>query len=163
MSRFNKYFSVIVGGMLLLGASCVNNNSYQKQVSFTTAEWSSEDMPVFEYEITDTTATYQSQLLLRHDDTYPFSNIWVKIYMQKPSDSTYTDSFHREVTLADNEGYWLGDDQGAMWVYRIPITSSKLQTYPSAGMYKVRIKQLMRKDPLPAVLNVGWRVDKIAP
>lgn len=148
-------------GMLLLTlSSCLTSNSFQKQVPIEDAAWSRAQKPEFEFEIKDTTAIYEPQLLIRHDDNYPFSNIWVRIYIQLPNDTQISDSFQAEIPLADPEGNWLGAAQSVNWTHRVRVNSRKFDEFKKAGRYTVRVAQIMREDPLQGVLNVGWRLDK---
>lgn len=145
---------------LLFLSSCMTSNTYQKQVGIPNAQWAGDFIPEFVFEVHDTQAHYQPQFLLRHDDNYPFSNIWVKVFIQLPGDTVYTDSFQTELMLADNEGFWLGEEQSVYWTHRISLSSRKFEQFKRMGTYKVKLCQMMRQDPLEGVLNVGWRLDK---
>lgn len=141
--------------------SCVTNNSFQHQVNIPDAEWNLNEPVTFEYNILDTNITYQTHLIMRHDDAYPYSNIWLRFYIQSPIDSQFTDSFQTELIIADNQGYWLGEEQGSFFIHRIPLNFKKLTSYPLSGNYKIKIAHLMRKDPLPSIINIGWQVTPI--
>lgn len=161
IKSINRISCLALSCLLLLNMGCMTNDVYQKQVAIPNAKWSSQLVPEFVFDIQDTTARYKPQFLLRHDDNYPFSNIWLKVLVQLPGDSVYTDSFQTEITLADNEGNWLGEEQSVNWTHRIGISSRKFEQFKRTGQYKVKIRQLMRQDPLTGVLNMGWRLDKV--
>lgn len=152
--------SLLLFVMAISFGSCLTSDSFQKQIAIDKAAWSRAQQPEFEFEINDTSANYEPQLLIRHDDNYPFSNIWVRIFIQLPTDSVITDSFQAEIPLADPEGNWLGAAQSVNWTHRVRVSSKKFDDFKKRGRYKVRVAQIMREDPLQGVLNVGWRLDK---
>lgn len=154
-----SYLNLLIICLLIL-SGCLTTDAYQKQVAIIGTEWSRTQTPEFEFEIVDTAADYEPQLLFRHNDNYPFSNVWVRVHIQHPGDSTYSDSFQVEIPLADPEGNWLGEQQSVNWTHRVTIYSKKFKQFAQPGIYKIRLAQIMRVDPLPGVLNVGWRVDK---
>jgi len=43
--------------------------------------------------------------------------------------------------------------------HRIRITKSPQKL--KAGKYTFKLKQIMREDPLPAILNTGIRIEKV--
>jgi gliding motility-associated lipoprotein GldH len=63
-----------------------------------------------------------------------------------------------ELPLANNEG-WLGTAMDDLYEHRIRITPNE-GIVLKAGEYNFSIGQIMRKDPLENVLNVGLRIEK---
>lgn len=136
---------------------------YQDHFNIPGAAWSSAYRPEFKFEIADTAAAYQLFLLIRHTDAYPFSNIWIKMDSRGPHDTGFR-KLRVEVPLAAASGQWLGRGMGAIWEQRVPINSLQMPAFfPHKGLYTIRLAQDMRRDPLPEVLTIGLRIEKLPP
>ncbi len=125
--------------------------------------WSASYKPEFRFEVSDTEAAYQLFLLIRHTDAYPFSNVWINMDSRGPRDTSYR-KLRVEVPLAAVSGQWLGSGMGEVWEQRVPINSLQMPAFfQHKGLYTVRVTQDMRRDPLPEVLTIGFRVEKLPP
>jgi gliding motility-associated lipoprotein GldH len=145
-------------------ASCTRPSpQYQDHYNVPGGQWNSNFRPEFKFVIDDTTAAYQLQLLLRHTDAYPFSNIWINMESRAPGDTSFG-KVRVEIPLAAPSGQWLGKGFGELYEQRVPITSlSRPAFFARRGEYVVRISQDMRRNPLPEVLIVGLRLEKLPP
>ena len=149
--------------MILGLASCgVKSSFYQKQEQVPGATWSSKFQPLFKIEISDIQAQYSVNLLLRHDESYPNSNIWFRLKVKALGDSVFREGARIEKELANAAGEWKGKGMGTIIEERIALSSKEAPQFTKPGMYEIKIEQLMRNDPLPAVLNVGLRIEKRA-
>jgi gliding motility-associated lipoprotein GldH len=157
-----KYTWLIMIGLLSAYSfsSCTTSPFYQNQTAISGAKWGAEFQPEFELEITDTAAQYRAFLLLRHDEAYPFSNIWVRINVQGPVDSVFTQGERIEKTLADSEGKWLARGIGGILEHKIPLQKNEFPELNKKGIYKIRIEQIMRTNPLPSILNIGINIER---
>ncbi len=95
-------------------------------------------------------------LVLRHSDAYRYNNIWVKLNIKSPDDST---SLRRQFVLANSAQGWLGSGMDDIFEHRLPFNDKPAPL--KAGTYKFTLVQDMREDPLDHVLNVGIRVQKV--
>jgi gliding motility-associated lipoprotein GldH len=94
---------------------------------------------------------------------YPFSNIWLKMDSKGPGDTTWGRT-RVEIPLAAPSGQWLGRGAGALWEQRVPITTpAKPAFFPKKGDYVVQLTHDMRRNPLPEVLTIGLRLEKLPP
>lgn len=154
---------IIPALLVVLGiASCgVKSSFYQKQEPVPGAKWSSKFQPLFRIEIKDVQALYMVNLLLRHDESYPNSNIWFRLKVKAPGDTVFREGPRIEKELANAAGEWLGKGMGTIVEERIALSAKEMPRFNKPGMYEIKIEQLMRNDPLPAVLNVGLRIEKI--
>lgn len=154
----------LLPGLLLLSAfsfsGCLESPVYQKQYSVPKNAWSYNWIPSFEFDITDTASTYNLYFLIRHTEAYPNSNIWLIVHTKGPGDSSFRKD-RIEVPLAAPSGRWLGNGMGAIWEQRMPITRNDAPMRLKAGRYVIRLEQNMRSNPLPEVLQVGLRVEKL--
>ncbi len=155
--------SLLLAFLLLGLAACRPSPQFQKTYSIPGNQWKSSFQPSFQFDITDTAAAYQLFLLIRHTDAYPFANIWLTMESRGPSDNAFK-KLRVEVPLAAVSGQWLGRGMGEIWEQRVPINSLQSPAFfPRAGRYTVRLTQDMRRDPLPEVLTVGFRIEKLPP
>ncbi len=144
-------------------SACRPSPQYQDHYNIPGQAWRSDYRPEFKFEVADTAAAYQLFLLIRHTDAYPFSNIWINMDSRGPNDSAFR-KLRVEVPLAAASGQWLGRGMGEIWEQRVPINSLQMPAFfQHKGLYTVRLTQDMRRDPLPEILTVGFRVEKLPP
>ena len=137
--------------------SCTTLDVYEKHHFFSTHQWDSRDTVSVQFEITDTTQPYRISLVLRHENAYAYKNIWIETNFNTP-DSSY--QVVREFVLADNLR-WLGNRVDDIAEHRIRYNEQPL--YLRKGLYKFRLKQVMREDPLRYIMMAGIRVEKVQP
>ena len=98
-------------------------------------------------------------MILRHEDSYHFNNIWLNIATQAPGEAIKTQLIN--VPLADNKKGWLGTGMDDVFDHRARIT--RLPVKLKKGNYTFTLQQNMREEPLQFVLNAGIRVEKVKP
>ena len=76
-----------------------------------------------------------------------------------PDGRTATDTL--ELVLADSQGRWYGSGLGDLLWYRIPYKRGV--KFPLPGVYQFKLEQAMRVEALPAIVNVGFRVETSQP
>ncbi len=153
----NTCFLVLLAIYLqLIAVSCTNIDLYEKSVIIPGQAWQSKFKPSFHFTIKDSASLYQLFLVLRHNDKYSFSNIYINLYAQWPGSDTVK-KIRRDLTLANNENGWLASGMDDIYEHRIPLGDPEPL---KAGTYTFTIEQIMREDPLKNVLNVGLRIEK---
>ena len=124
-------------------------------------QWGYDFKPVYHFNIDDTAAGYQLSFLIRHTEAYPFNNIWVMLDTKGPGDTTFR-PMRVEVPLAAASGQWLGRGMGELWEQRVAINSvGNPAFFQRKGEYTIRMSHEMRRNPLPEILQVGLRIDKL--
>jgi gliding motility-associated lipoprotein GldH len=160
MSPFQKRMVaplVVACGFFI--SSCQTVDIYEKNVAVPNHEWNSAFKPTFNFTIKDTTTSYQLYVVLRHNEKYHWSNIWINLQAQMPGATPQ--SFKIEIPLANNEKGWLGSAMDDIYEHRIPITIDPEKfNFTNAGEYNFAVAHIMREDPLQNVMNVGLRVEK---
>lgn len=154
--RISK-ISGFIAVMVLLFASCLTIDVFEKNVNIPNHEWSSAFKPEISFEIDDTTALYNIYVVLRHTDAYRYKNIWMNVYTQTPGDTLMKQRL--DLTLATDDKGWLASGMDDIFEHRIRITNQPVRLSKS-GLYRFRLEQIMREDPLQYVMNVGIRVEK---
>ncbi len=149
---YTSYF-ILLASILF---SCTTIDIFEKSVAIPGHEWKSSYRPTFEFNITDTTTTYNVFLVFRHTEKYNFNNIFINLYVKGPGmDSTI--KIQQDVLLATNEKGWLGTGMDDVYEHRSTLAARQPL---KAGTYTFTIEQIMREDPLQEVLNVGLRLEK---
>lgn len=133
---------------------------FQSQEPIPGNAWQYSFKPTFTFDVTDTEARYQPYFIIRHTQAYPYNNIWMWVYVKAPGDSIARKS-RVSVVLAEQTGKWLGRGMGEIYEQRMRIAVTDSFNFRRKGTYKISLEQNMRINPLPEVLNVGFRLEKI--
>ena len=158
MKRVKNYFLFLIPSVLYL-SSCARIDLYEKVVTIPGHSWQSSFKPSFTFTIKDTTAPYQLFLMLRHNEKYNYTNIYINLYVLAPGEDS-VQKIQLSLPLATNEG-WMGTGMDDIYEHQIPLTPANQKLYfKRAGTYIYTIEQIMREDPLKNVLNVGLRIEK---
>ena len=107
-------------------------------------------------EMSSVTSVNATVKFLDGNDMY--NNIWMNVYTQVPLDTTNKQRLDLRLAT-DNKG-WLGSGMDDIYEHRILITHTP-QRLTKPGVYKFRLENIMREDPLKYVMNVGIRVEKV--
>jgi gliding motility-associated lipoprotein GldH len=154
----NKRLFVILLTVVSFLSACGTIDVFEKNVSIPNHEWSNTFKPEIAFEISDTTSLYNIYVVLRHTDAYRYKNIYMNIYTQVPGDTLLKQRL--DLQLATDDKGWLGSGMDDIFEHRIRITSEP-QQLSKPGLYKFRLEQIMREEPLQNVMNVGVRVEKV--
>ena len=148
----NKYILLF---LLLLLTACAQDEVFFKFRSLPNAEWDKQQALRFEAPVRDISIPYNLTVELRHNNQYPFRNVWLFVECQTPSGSMRADTL--EVYLADVYGKWQGKGVG---LYLYSVDYQKNVQYPDTGTYVYTIRQGMRADVLKGISDVGLRLSK---
>lgn len=143
----------IITCCLLIG--CLPAPYYQKEIVIPQNAWTYAFKPSFTIDITDTMAAYQPYFMIRHTQAYPYSNLWVWVYIKSPGDRVEKKQ-RMNVVMAEPTGKWLGRGMGEIYEQRLPIKFADSVRFNKKGTYKITLEQNMRINPLPEVMNVGF-------
>jgi gliding motility-associated lipoprotein GldH len=140
-------------------AGCLPAPYFQKQEAIPQYAWAYAFKPSFTFDITDTISGYQPYFLIRHSQSYPYSNVWLWVYVKSPADSLPRKE-RVNLVLAEPSGKWLGRGMGEIYEQRIRIDFSDSVKFNRKGTYQVSMEQNMRINPLPDIMNVGFSLVK---
>lgn len=159
---YKKIFLLFCSVILLVSQGCIKSPFYQREEAVPASAWSYNFKPVFKINVTDTTAAYRTYFIFRHTEAYPFSNIWMWVYTRQPHDTAFQRS-RINIQLTEPSGKWLGRGMGEIYEQYLPvsITDSSGALFKKKGEYEIKFEQNMRISPLPQVLHVGLRVEKV--
>lgn len=139
---------------ITLLSSCDNKVVYEENREIPEQSWSADEPVVFSFEVEDTVNFNNLYINLRNGSGYPYSNLFLFVEMSFPNGKTKTDTI--ECFLADPSGKWLGSGIGNVYDNRFLYQRKK--RFPLEGQYKVKINQAMRREQLPEIYDVGFRI-----
>jgi gliding motility-associated lipoprotein GldH len=138
-------------------ASCTQLDNYEKNTSIPKYEWHNSFTVKDSFSITDISVKYNVYAVLRHTDAYKYNNIWLNIGIQAPGDSMRYQKV--DMLLGSDANGWTGTGMNDIWEVRQLLTGASFN-FNVKGTYKFSITQIMRDEPLPAVMSAGLRVEK---
>ncbi len=152
-----KGLILLVCALLFLG--CDSIGVFEKTSFFADHQWKSNQQLSYHFTITDTAAYYQIYTIIRHEDAYRYNNIWLRFTTKAPGDTAKSQLVN--LRLADNRKGWLGTGIDDVFDHRIRITRTPQKL--RRGDYTFTLQQVMREDPITAILNAGIRIEKVQP
>ncbi|MCH1583457.1 MAG: gliding motility lipoprotein GldH [Flavobacteriales bacterium] len=113
--------------------------------------WMAADTVRLTFEVENPEHRHDLQLGLRHNDQYPFSNLYLFVQLTYPNGKTLTDTL--ACPLAGPDGRWYG--KGSDWIdHRIGY--KKGVGFPLAGIYTLDVVHAMRQDPLVGISDLRF-------
>lgn len=152
MKKQHLYISLI---LLFAFTSCKQKHFYSEFKTVNIKEWKSTDTLAYAVNIKEENKNYQTAISVRYQSEYEFSNLWLKIFIAGNGVDT---SFRYEIPLFKNDGKPYGEKSGNLCTQTISI-NTQLPFY-KIGNYNVKVVQLMRKDPLDGISDIGIVIDK---
>lgn len=160
-TRGKKFFLVLCLQLMacsFLLYSCHTIDLYERVVPIPKHQWQSSFKPAFSFQVNDTAVPYQLYLIVRHNNSYRYNNIWVKLTAQGPADTAR--SFTLDLPLATKDG-WLGTGMDDVFEHRVAFALDPQKfAFARSGNYTFTLQQVMRDDPLENIMNVGIRIEK---
>jgi gliding motility-associated lipoprotein GldH len=144
-------------GLLLMGlVSCDKTRVFEDNQEIEKGAWDQNKKMIFSIPVDDTLSWHNIYINVRNSGSYPFSNLFLFVNTQSPKGIIESDTV--ECKLADESGKWLGDGIGDL--YDNQILFKRFVRFPVKGIYKIQLEQAMRINPLPALVDIGIRVEK---
>ncbi len=143
--------TILLSSCLLLTVACNRNTVYSEFRSVPMQEWGADSVLTYRFDITDTLATYQMLVCIRHTEQYPYQNMWLFV-----SDSLRQDTI--EFYLANDRGEWLGNGRNGL--IEMPVLYEEAHRFPRSGEQVWHIQQGMREQSLRGISDVGLIIKK---
>lgn len=136
----------------------ISVNTFEKNIAIPQHNWESSFRPEIKFSVTDSSSFYRVFVVVRHSNAYEYNNLWVELSRKSGRDSFPPQKLN--LPLANNEKGWLGTGMDDIFEQRILITPNDGMRL-NAGEQIFRISHLMRRDPLPFIMNAGIRIEKV--
>lgn len=156
MSKVRICITLVLLSLMFVTA-CDPNRVFEENVKIDENKWSSEKPVVLQMNISDTINPHNVYINLRNASHYPFSNLFLFLNTTFPDGKLDRDTL--EIMLAGKDGKWLGEGLGDIWDNRVLFKRNV--AFPQKGEYRFELIQAMRLDPLPGIMDVGMRVEKV--
>lgn len=152
-----KYILFCIAIALSLSA-CTKTDLFEKNVPIPGHAWAYSFKPQIKFDIVDTTSSYQIFIVVRHTDAFRYNNLWVRLKSAAPGDSAVvTQQF--DLPLA-TQHKWTGTGMDDIFEHRILLYRRPVK-FTKPGEFNITLEQVMRENPLPEILNVGIRLEKV--
>lgn len=147
--------AAVAVALTLLSTSCgYDRNSYSCFSDIDPTEgWVYGRTFVYLPQISDSVASGQLQLLVRHTNDYPYSNLWVEVESQQPADSGHL-TIERDtfcITLADIYGNWRGRGTGTTF----ETVDTLYADFTLVNGAPLRLRHVMRPERVEGIEKVG--------
>lgn len=140
---------IFIALSLCLGACSLGHNDYSDFSNKPAHGWAYNDTISFAPSFDDSIATGNLSIAVRHDNSYPFRNLWIEVTIDKDSLVTSRDSINIE--FADIYGNWHGKGIGS--TLQIEKEIAQEITLPDSA--NVHIRHIMRVDTLQGIEQLG--------
>jgi len=152
---------LLLGGLsFAFYVSCSPSAEFDAQVPLPSQGWEQRNSVVFRYNNQDTLSPFRLGLHFRHEGDYPYRNVHTLCDVSGPDGDSLV--WKNDIALTDAEGRWLG--QSSMGdLYAVTALIQDSIHFKRKGLYTFRIRQNMRIDPLPSVVEVGLVVVRRSP
>jgi len=156
-SNFCIYKPILLAFLLVTSSYCSNDNT---QIFITEIinnnNWSVENIKSFQFEVKDIQSPYNLNVVVKHTDEYPKSNLWLFITITNQNNFNQKDTV--ECKLARLDGKWLGQKKWRSWEISKPIMSGFI--FPATGRYNIEIEHAMRFKEVKGIRSVGIMLQK---
>jgi len=139
-------------------SSCDKYRVYETNIDFQDNTWFADSVKTFAFYIQDTVAQYNILYNVRNSVDYGFYNLYVKYELYGTDAKLISSDLHEVQLMNAKTGQPFGSGLGDIFDNR--FYALKHLKFGKAGVYSIKIKHYMRKDPLTELLSVGIRVEK---
>lgn len=151
-----KVGSLFILILMLFSCSDVSTNTYMSTVN---GKWNKKQTQKIQFKIDDAQNLKNIIFVVRNNDDYPYSNIRLIVNFESAKKKVITDTLN--YILAKPNGEWLGTGFGetkeVLFQYKMNYK------FPENGVYKINVKQAMRKDVLPGIEDLGIKIEQAKP
>ena len=155
----NSFLFLLVA---LTGMSCRNNQVYSETRTVQADGWNRSQVMEFQFQPADTLHPHSVYFLLRNDNAYPYSNLFLIAELPAPDGTAQRDTLEYE--MADATGRWLGAGSGSVVTHKLGYRKDVV--FSENGVYTIRVSQAMRQNGsvegleiLPGVLDLGLQLE----
>ena len=142
---------------LLIFNACDSGVLVTEKWSWDDHHWIAGDEKSFVMQAADTSTVYQMDIVLDHEETYGYQNLYVRTTTQFPSGKEVNSITSLE--LINPDGSWAGDMGENCCKVEIPL--QQRFTFPEIGAYKWTVEPYMRIDTIKGVNSLKVTCRKV--
>lgn len=140
-------------GLLTVFLSCDRSAWFEQFITLPDARWHADSAAVFTFQTPDTLNGYDLEIILRSNENFPYSNLYLFLERQGEN-SNVIDTLEHLMTLPD--GRWTGKGYGAM---KENLIRYKLNyRFEENEKINLFVRHGMRDVYLKGVEDVGFRI-----
>ena len=156
-----RFFVAVI--FILFVVSCKDASIFSRYQSVDNAQWHKDSIIHFEFSPVDTLSRHNLYINLRNNKAYEFSNLFLIVGIDFPSNTNIIDTLEYEMT--DAQGRFLGSGLTDLKENKLEYKTNVL--FPTSGTYTVKVQQAMRKSGaidgiavLNGITDVGLSIEK---
>ncbi|MDD5507460.1 MAG: hypothetical protein PHD25_03915 [Bacteroidales bacterium] len=151
-----QVFALLFIPFLIIPFSCNTKDDLCQWVTFNNQAWNRFEKQKFGLSVMNTTASFDMKLILRHNDDYPFDNLYIHIVMEMPGGEERI--MEKDFRIRDALGNFLSGDRNG---YReLSFYLFKDLNFSEKGLCSVEIENLIPKIEIPGILELGLCLQK---
>lgn len=142
--------------------SCEHSLVYSRYEPTTNGSWNRDDIMKFELSDMDSVSPHNVYIMVRNDNTFPYSNLFLIAQISTPDDQIFRDTLEFEMAAPD--GKWLGKGSGS--IYENKLWFRENVVFSPAGVYTLELSHAMRQngkvegiDNLNGITDVGIEIE----
>jgi gliding motility-associated lipoprotein GldH len=147
--------SVFLFSLLALSA-CDSARIFDTFTDLEGNKWPIAKVPTYTFEIKETAQAYDLFFNVRNSASYPFYNLYLRHELYGPDGKLLNSALHNLYLSDAKTGEPTGSGSGDLFDHQVRFMQKV--HFKAPGKYTVKIKQYMRKDPLPDIMAIGLRV-----
>jgi gliding motility-associated lipoprotein GldH len=127
------------------------------------SSWNKDSPVEFTFSKVDTIDNHNMFILVRNDEQYPYSNLFLITELGFPNGETIRDTLEYE--MATPAGEWLGKGYGSIKENKLWYKENIV--FPVNGVYTLQISHAMRKNgsvngisDLLGITDIGFEIEK---
>jgi gliding motility-associated lipoprotein GldH len=143
--------SLLIAGML---SGCQRNSHYHHSEAPPAGGWEMNRTLFFQDSLrSDVPETVHMEIELRHNNLYPYQNIWIYLKTKCSDGTNRLDSINWK--LAEPSGRWLGDGWGSLYSLSYSLPDLSIRKTTGARWFVIEIQHGLRDPLLPGIESVG--------
>lgn len=151
----NRYFLGLV--ILISFFSCQESSAIYDSKKPLNNSWGQKKEIDFHFSGEEQGERVSMFFVLRNNNEYPFSNIYLFTELKAPQGQKIIDTLEYQVAYPD--GKWIGSGMGEIkqntFIYKENIALK------DTGEYQLKVKQAMRENPLVGLEDISLIVEKV--
>jgi gliding motility-associated lipoprotein GldH len=144
--------------LVFLSSSCRERHGLFLLHSFPENYWNRFDKQTFDFMITDSNESWNLELIIRHNDTYPFDNLYINVVIYLPGGEERIMEHDFEMIGSDRR--FLSEQKNGYREIKFPLNQDL--GIHDEGLCRVEIENLIPKIGIPGMVGLGVRMTKSA-